>query len=233
MLPMRSFIRRYLLKFFLSDCHFLLRFFWGVGKWKHERSKKNANLKLRLLIRITTENPTARIIFIIARFIAMVFSLEWNYRGWNKMNPRMLCSLIRFPAPFMCRRSCIVLIDLSDCCGKRRKRCRLCWCLCFAGISHIKSQLKSAWTIQITFVILCANCEFEMTGWVDARCRSTSTRDEFKWVKNQILLNYWSKYCLGCCFKIIYESQQNIFSSDSSANILDGAKKVVCNVNAL
>lgn len=108
-------------------CHFLCDGDEGGGEMKrHERRKKkflssrpnagaeeekNANLVLRLLIRITTENPPSfRIIFII-----LGASSSWcnafssgNYRrarrgrSENELKPpdSFVCHLIRFPSPF-------------------------------------------------------------------------------------------------------------------------------------
>lgn len=106
---------------------------------------------LRLLIRITTENPSAWIIFIIAIEALQCFSFpRVELPGMKWVNPeRFVCYLIRFPSPFqvarMCRRSCIVLIDLSVewVEEERRKEVSIVpkigtWMMCFAAfISHI------------------------------------------------------------------------------------------------
>lgn len=137
-LPMRSSIvyafERYLI--FLCAGSFCCHFFFSLSAEDVEqhgttRRKKNANLVLRLPIRITTENPAwdhfyHRNTKVFSPVQCLSF-LEWNYPGMKRNGiPKMLpercsrvCYLIRFSAPFwelsvmMCRRSCIVLIDLS------------------------------------------------------------------------------------------------------------------------
>lgn len=73
--------------------------------------------------------------------------LEWNYRCY------VVCWLIRFSSPFtlvrMCRRSCIVLIDLSVLMsrvekGEARKvsMCRMRW-RSLNDVPHVISHIKS------------------------------------------------------------------------------------------
>lgn len=67
-------------------------------KKARQRMRKNANLALRLLIRITTEPGS----FLSSRTEAsnsvQRFSQEELPSGRNRMNPK--CYLIRFPSPF-------------------------------------------------------------------------------------------------------------------------------------
>lgn len=133
-----------------NSCAVLL--FRGQKHEKIRQQKKNANLVLRLLIRITTENPPAWIIFIIAnrgiKLNAVLHSLEWNYRRWRRMNApsRLLFNSISITLHREWWR-CVVRvlfwliyqIDESET-KERRKRRQIVstWMMCFV-LSHISN----------------------------------------------------------------------------------------------
>lgn len=153
---------------------------------KFGKKEKNANLMLRLLIRITTENPSAWIIFIIAIEELQCFSFSSSGITGDEMSEprtlRLLFNSISITLPSGEDVSSLVYcFDWSiSWMSWRRKRCRLCrrleheWCA-LSLISHINRTRIWSKMAQIAFVIRSVNFEFVMRVSF-CRCRGLSGR---------------------------------------------------------